>query len=316
VLAGVRRHGRQRRWCSSTSTTSRPSTTAAVTRPATACSRSSRRRLPRASGRRTPSRAWAATSSWCCCTETRTAQDALHAADLAMYAAKAAGRDRVAVHAPSSGPSGNGTSERTNALASREGAADPHALLGGLRAVADAPTVDHALQAVHDLLGMDLSYATHHTDTEQAVLATKGDADSFDVAAGTRFPRRTASASSAGSCRPRCPTCARSLRPRRCRSPTPRGSAPTSRCRSASPTGRCMAPCAPPATRSSTASGSVTCGSSRWSPEWSPESSSGTRRSGRSSPCACRLRGPRRSCRPSRRATATRARTPATSSSW
>jgi len=43
-------------------------------------------------------------------------------------AAKAAGRDRVAVHAPSSGPSGNGTSERTDALASREASADAHAL--------------------------------------------------------------------------------------------------------------------------------------------------------------------------------------------
>jgi len=121
-------------------------------------------------------------------TQTRTAQDALHAADLAMYAAKAAGRDRVAVHAPSSRPAGNGASEHAVALPPHEGSADPQALLGGLRAVADAPTVDHALQAVRDLLGMDLSYATHHTDTEQVILATKGDAASFDVAAGTRFP--------------------------------------------------------------------------------------------------------------------------------
>ncbi len=129
----------------------------------------------------------------------RDAQDALHAADLAMYASKVAGRNQVTVHAPPSrrptaadetAPAG--AQARADApdpaVAPAPGAADARGLLGGLQAVADAPTIEHALQAVRDLLDMDVAYVTRHTETEQILLATHGDAASFGIGAGTHIP--------------------------------------------------------------------------------------------------------------------------------
>jgi len=76
----------------------------------------------------------------------------------------------------------------TGTLAPEDAAPGEEQLLGGLRAVADAPTVDHALRAVRELLGMDIAYVTQHTSSEQIFLATDGDAASFGVEPGTRIP--------------------------------------------------------------------------------------------------------------------------------
>ncbi len=57
-----------------------------------------------------------------------------------------------------------------------------------LGAVARNPTVDGALRAARELLGMGLAYATRHTDTEQQFLHVSGDAESFGVGPGTRMP--------------------------------------------------------------------------------------------------------------------------------
>lgn len=105
------------------------------------------------------------------------AQSALHAADLAMYAAKAAGRNRVVVGG-----------EGTTALAPAQSPQQLERLLDGLQSVADAPSVEHTLRAVRELLGMDVAYVTMHTETEQVLLRTDGEMESFGVGAGTRLP--------------------------------------------------------------------------------------------------------------------------------
>ncbi|MBA2349641.1 MAG: diguanylate cyclase [Solirubrobacterales bacterium] len=105
------------------------------------------------------------------------AQSTLHAADLAMYAAKAAGRNRVMV----------GGDTRVPAVPA-ETPRDLERLLGGLQSVADAPSVEHTLRAVRELLGMDISYVTMHTETEQVFLSVDGAVESFGVGAGTRLP--------------------------------------------------------------------------------------------------------------------------------
>ena len=62
------------------------------------------------------------------------------------------------------------------------------ALLGGLRSVADAPSLDHALEAVREQLGMEVAYVTRHTDTEQILVRTRGAVETFGVRVGTRLP--------------------------------------------------------------------------------------------------------------------------------
>jgi putative nucleotidyltransferase with HDIG domain len=57
-----------------------------------------------------------------------------------------------------------------------------------LGAVARNPTVEGALRAVRDLLGMGVAYVTRHTETEQHFVQVDGDAASFGVGAGTVLP--------------------------------------------------------------------------------------------------------------------------------
>ena len=102
--------------------------------------------------------------------ETSSARSVLHAADVAMYAATERRRDRGLAH--SGGPVHEGLDR----------------LLGGLRSVADAPSVEHTLRAARELLSVDVSYITMHTETEQVFLATEGEIESFGVGAGTRLP--------------------------------------------------------------------------------------------------------------------------------
>ncbi len=102
------------------------------------------------------------------------AQHTLHAADLAMYAAKAGGRNQVVADENGGTPA--------------ETAEDLDRILGGLQSVAAAPSVEHTLRAVRDLVGMDISYVTTFTDTEQIFLTTDGETESFGVSAGGRMP--------------------------------------------------------------------------------------------------------------------------------
>ncbi len=119
--------------------------------------------------------------------ETRNAQDALHAADLAMYAAKEAGRDQVAVHGPSSGAAGGASSARSITLKAGTAApASARELLGGLQAVAEAPSIEHALQAVRDLLGMDVSYVSRHTESQQTIVVADGEPNGTGIEAGVQ----------------------------------------------------------------------------------------------------------------------------------
>jgi response regulator RpfG family c-di-GMP phosphodiesterase len=57
-----------------------------------------------------------------------------------------------------------------------------------LGAVALDPTVDGALRAARELLGMGLAYVTRHTETHQHFLQVDGDGDSFGVGVGTCLP--------------------------------------------------------------------------------------------------------------------------------
>jgi diguanylate cyclase (GGDEF)-like protein/PAS domain S-box-containing protein len=117
--------------------------------------------------------------------ETPGAQAAVHAADVAMHAGVRE-RDRTVVHAAA--PALASSAAQGSAEAPERAPADAYGLLGRLQAVADAPTIDHALRAVRDLLGMDIAYVTHHTETEQVLVATEGDPASFGVATGARIP--------------------------------------------------------------------------------------------------------------------------------
>ncbi|UTI62523.1 HD domain-containing protein [Paraconexibacter antarcticus] len=54
--------------------------------------------------------------------------------------------------------------------------------------VAQTPSVGSALAAARELLGMALSYVTEHSATEQVLLHVDGDAESFGVGVGSRFP--------------------------------------------------------------------------------------------------------------------------------
>ena len=73
--------------------------------------------------------------------------------------------------------------------AARRGA-DADGLLGGLQQVGDNPSVEQTLTAVRELLDMDVSYVTLHTASEQVLLATAGDAESFGDQ-GRRPPPRS-----------------------------------------------------------------------------------------------------------------------------
>ncbi len=109
------------------------------------------------------------------------ADEALLAAEMGLHAAKAAGRDRTELVAlgglPQLGP------EVRDELAARDGR-----LLVELGEIARTPTIEGALDSVRDLLGMDISYLTHHTEDEQIFLRLRGDGDSFGVGEGTRLP--------------------------------------------------------------------------------------------------------------------------------
>ncbi len=63
--------------------------------------------------------------------------------------------------------------------------ADSVAALGE---VARHPSVDRAVSAVRDLLGMDIAYSTRFTDTHQIFEVLKGDGGSFGVNAGSEIP--------------------------------------------------------------------------------------------------------------------------------
>ena len=117
---------------------------------------------------------------------THSPRDALHAAEVALHRTRATGRYLMAAQAAS--PARTSLDAQESTWAPERTTGDVYGLLGRLQAVADEPTVDHALRAVRDLLGMDVSYVTHHTETEQVLVATEGDPASFGVAPGARIP--------------------------------------------------------------------------------------------------------------------------------
>ena len=75
-------------------------------------------------------------------------------------------------------------SEAAGALPQQLGSAE----LDKLQAIAQDPSVESALDAVREFLGMDVAYATEMTDTTQTFMVLRGDGESFGVAEGMTMP--------------------------------------------------------------------------------------------------------------------------------
>lgn len=102
------------------------------------------------------------------------ADDLTRTVDQALYDAKGHGGDRVVAAGP-------GTH------APRPARRHPPALQA-LARLAQSPQLDLALDAVNELLGMEIAYATRMDDSEQVLLRLRGDGASFGVGDGTRIP--------------------------------------------------------------------------------------------------------------------------------
>jgi GAF domain-containing protein len=61
--------------------------------------------------------------------------------------------------------------------------------LSRLRDVAQAPSAERALDAVPELLGMEIAFVTDMDETEQTMLVLRGDGKTFGIGQGDRIPR-------------------------------------------------------------------------------------------------------------------------------
>src|SRR5689334_19904099 len=68
-------------------------------------------------------------------------------------------------------------------------AAAPSEPLADLEATAADPTVERALNAVRELLGMDVAFATEFVDTQAVLRVANGDTASFFLAPGGGLPQ-------------------------------------------------------------------------------------------------------------------------------